>query len=137
MTWNLSLKRANDHKRTTLVDLQKFLKPIEAAYQVERTFADQKKSIGGSKSRQYQDRGQGNCQSSNEGQTSGDKPCRKTWHNHKWKYFLDNRFGTNYQGNEKNANDNWPIYSNKKREVTYEDDNSCNLMSDKINHCQI
>ena len=100
VTWNLSLKRANNHMYTTLVDLQKVLKPIKEADEVERKFSDQKKRIGGNKSRQYQDRGQGNYQSSNKGQTSGDKPYRKMGHNHKGKYFPDNRFGTNYQGNE-------------------------------------
>ena len=53
-------------------------------------------------------------------------------HNHKWKYCPDNRFGTNYQGNESNANESRPVGRRNEREVTYEDDNSCNLMIDKM-----
>ena len=53
-------------------------------------------------------------------------------HNHKWKYFPDNRFGTNYQGNESNANESRPVGRRNERKVTYEDDNSCNLMIDKM-----
>lgn len=67
----MNLKRMTNHNYTTLIDLQKVLKPIEEADEVERKFADQKKKIGGNNSRQHQDRGQCNYQRSNEGQKVG------------------------------------------------------------------
>ena len=68
----------------------------------------------------------------NEGQKSGDKPCRKSGHNHKGKYFPDNRFGAKYQGNESNTNEIIPTRRRNEREYMYEDDNSCNLMIDEM-----
>ena len=133
MTWNLSLRRANNHNCTTLIYLQKVLKPIEEADEVKRKFADQKKKIGGNNSRQHHDRRQGNYQNSNDGQKSGDKSCRKMGHNDKWKEFPDNRFGNNYQDNESNSNEQRFRNSRTEREITFEIENSCHLMIEDMN----
>ena len=42
VTWNLDLKRANNHKCATLAELQIILKPIEEADEAERRFNDGK-----------------------------------------------------------------------------------------------
>ena len=44
----------------------------------------------------------------------------------------DNRCGANYQGNEINANESRNTERRNEREVTYEDDNSCNIMIDEM-----
>ena len=138
VTWNLNLKRANNHNCATLADLQKVLKSIEEADEVEIKYTDQKKRIDRDNSRKgrgqgsYQRSNEGSSFNRNEGQKAGDKPCRKTGHNHKWKDCTDNRFGINYQDNESNANESRPTGRRNEREVTYEDDNSCNLMIDKM-----
>ena len=40
MTWNLDLKRANNHKRSTLTELQRILKSIEEADEAKRRFKE-------------------------------------------------------------------------------------------------
>ena len=66
MTWNLDLKRANNHECSTLTELQRILKPIEETDEAERRFQDVKKKNGGSGGNQ-QGNGGGNHQHGNGG----------------------------------------------------------------------
>ena len=103
-----------------LVKLQKVLKSIEEADEVEIKYTDQKKRIDRDNSRKgrgqgsYQRSNEGSSFNRNEGQKAGDKPCRKTGHNHEWKDCTDNRFGINYQDNESNANASRPTGRRKQ-----------------------
>ena len=84
VVWSLDLKRANNHNCATLSELQAVLKPIEEADESEREYKEKKKVTRPKKEGYIKD-----------GLKSGDKPCRKPGHNHKWKDCPDNRFGKN------------------------------------------
>ena len=135
VTWNLDLKRANNHKCATLAELQKILKPIEEADEAERRFNDGKKKRGGGGDRhQHQHQRQHQHEKRNGGggdqrSNAGDKPCRKQGHDHKWKNCPDNRYGNNFEDNESNATERTRRRdSTPEREVRFQDDDSCNMM---------
>ena len=88
MTWNLNLKRANNHKCATLSELQKILKPIKDADEAERKTNDKTNKDGGGNRHQHEKRGNGG--GGDQLGSSGDKPCRKPGNNHKWKDYPDN-----------------------------------------------
>ena len=87
VTWNLDLKRANNHNCLTLADLQKILKYIEEAAEANRKWNANKSRGSGGCGGRYQingnnQQGNGNNQNnkSNSGNTlkPGDKPFTKT-----------------------------------------------------------
>ena len=60
---------------------------------------------------------------------SGDKPCRKPGHDHKWSDCPDNKYGRNNQGHESNVTERSNgDASRSEREVRFQDDNSYNMM---------
>jgi len=139
VTWNLDLKRANNHNCLTLTDLQKVLKPIEEAAAAKRKWNENKKIDDGGRGGRYQGNGnnqQGNGNNQNDNsdigntQRSGDKPCTKPGHRHKWRDCPDNRYGKNYQRHENNTTEQRTQQqdSSTEREVRFEDEHECNLM---------
>ena len=117
VVWSLDLKRANNHNCATLSELQAVLKPIEEADESEREYKEKKKGTRPKKEGYIKD-----------GLKSGDKPCRKPGHNHKWKDCPDNRFGKNYRSNETNNNEINERDSSREREIRCEDENESNVI---------
>jgi len=79
-SWALDLRRANNHKNSTLVKLQKVLKPIEEAEEMESEFKSEQSSKG-KNDRKHND---------SEKKKFTGNPCRKPGHNHEWNKCPDN-----------------------------------------------
>ena len=124
VSWNLALKRANNHKSTSLSDLQRILKPIEEADEVERKWKESNKSRNG-KDNEHK-RGNPNNNNNNNSKNANDKPCRKPGHNHLWGDCPDNRNGRNPRNRNENNNIEQSRDNSREREVRFEDEHEEN-----------
>ena len=59
-------------------------------------------------------------------------PCKKPGHNHDWKDYPDNKYGSKYRGNESHAIEERQRNSSQEREITFEDHQKVNIM--KMDH---